>query len=121
MTLNEAVTAAREGTLGSRSPAVLQEMLRCCFCSNEPQVKIAVMAILAEIEAQKALSRHQAEIAEQHRLKAAMDSLTNGQTILKESIDRLQTARRVDKAILIVTALGTLGTVIGLFWMMLQR
>jgi len=121
MTLNEAVTAAREGTLAGRSPDVLQEMLRCCFSSHDPQVKFAGMTILAEIESQKADSRHEAEIAEQQRLKAAVDSLTTGQTVLKESVDRLQTARRVDKAILIVTALGALGTLIGLFWMMWQK
>jgi hypothetical protein len=121
MTLNEAVTAAREGTLAGRSPEVLLEMLKCCFSSNDPQVKNAVVAILAEIESQKAHSRHQAEIAEQQRLKAAVDLLTTGQTVLKESVDRLQTARRVDKAILVVTALGALGTLIGLFLMMMQK
>jgi len=120
MTLNEAVTAAREGTLAGRSPEALQEMLKCCFSSNDPQVKNAVVAVLAEIESQKAHSRHQAEIAEQHRLKASVDSLAAGQTVLKESVDRLQTARLVDKAILIVTALGALGTLIGL-WLMLKK
>ena len=117
---NDAITAAREGTLTGRSPEVLQDMLNSCVCylaSNrgDPQASYAITAIHAEIESNQALARHQAAIAEQQRLRSAVDLLTTGQSVLKGSVDRLHRARCVDIAILIVGTIAAIATVILLF------
>jgi hypothetical protein len=114
---NDAITAAREGTLAGRSPEVLGDMLKSvvCYQANNPhdvQAAYSIMAIRGELESREALARNQAVIAEQQRLKGSVDTLVSGQSVLKGSVDQLQKARCVDKAILIAGAIAALAGVI---------
>jgi hypothetical protein len=62
----------------------------------------------AVISLQQSAQSHQELIAEQQRLRSAVDSLTTGQSAVKQSVDRLAKPHRIVKWGLVVAILAAL-------------